>query len=286
MSTVVRRIITAFAAVVAATLTVLPAQATTGHPGAHASAGASVPGLQPPPALPVNACHDSGLPRDYGTNFPTPPDPYGFGFANQTVIGWEGNYYAPFAYLSGAYFARGVPDHYKPGSTGLLRPDVLLRRLHLRAGRRPGARRRIGALVDGRRLSARHDHLVHPQRRGHHDHGFRRPAGHRGQPGRARLHAGTRQQSRTGRGGGPTGSVRVRAGLARPGARHRRARAERQPRLRRGRGHVRQRAGPAGADRAGSRRAPTSRVTAPPTRTWPGTGISGYPSPPRCRCRT
>ncbi|HZR49358.1 MAG TPA: NEW3 domain-containing protein [Streptosporangiaceae bacterium] len=62
--------------------------------------------------MPVNACHDTSLPADYGTNFPVPSDPNGFGFANQSVIGWEGNWYAPFAYLSGSYFARGVPDHY------------------------------------------------------------------------------------------------------------------------------------------------------------------------------
>jgi hypothetical protein len=73
--------------------------------------------LQPLPALPVNACNDSTLPRDYGTNFPTPNDPNGYGFANQTVIGWESNIYAPFAYLSGSYFARGVPDQYKQGGT-------------------------------------------------------------------------------------------------------------------------------------------------------------------------
>src|SRR6266700_2705024 len=72
---------------------------------------------EPLPNLPVNACQDSTLPRDYGTNFPVPRDPNGFGFANQTVIGWEGNYYAPFAYLSGAYFARGVPAHFTQGST-------------------------------------------------------------------------------------------------------------------------------------------------------------------------
>ncbi|MGH3165354.1 MAG: NEW3 domain-containing protein, partial [Trebonia sp.] len=50
--------------------------------------------------------------------FPTPSDPNGFGYANQTVIGWEGNYYAPFDYLSGSYFARGVPQTYQPGGTG------------------------------------------------------------------------------------------------------------------------------------------------------------------------
>ena len=33
------------------------------------------------------------------------------------MIGWEGNYYAPFSYLSGAYFARGVPVHYQQGGT-------------------------------------------------------------------------------------------------------------------------------------------------------------------------
>jgi hypothetical protein len=83
-------------------------------PASPATAGAPAAGL---PDLPVNSCHDTALPRSYGTNFPVPADPYGFGFANQTVIGWEGNIYAPFAYLSGAYFARGVPVHYQPAST-------------------------------------------------------------------------------------------------------------------------------------------------------------------------
>ncbi|MGH9105001.1 MAG: NEW3 domain-containing protein, partial [Acidimicrobiales bacterium] len=73
--------------------------------------------LQPLPVLPINACNDSSLPKASGTNFPTPSDPYGYGYANQTVIGWEGNYYAPFEYLSGAYFARGVPDKYQQGGT-------------------------------------------------------------------------------------------------------------------------------------------------------------------------
>ena len=48
---------------------------------------------------------------------PCPSDPNGFGFANQSVIGWEGNYYAPFAYLSGSYFARGVPQQYTQSGT-------------------------------------------------------------------------------------------------------------------------------------------------------------------------
>jgi len=66
----------------------------------------------PMPDLPYNACNNTSLPTDYGTNFPTPNDPYGAGYYNQTVIGWEGNWYAPFAYLSGSYFARGVPTTY------------------------------------------------------------------------------------------------------------------------------------------------------------------------------
>ena len=61
----------------------------------RAESPAHGPGLgsfQPLPNLPVNACNDSTLPRDYATNFPVPNDPSGFGFANQTVIGWKLNY--------------------------------------------------------------------------------------------------------------------------------------------------------------------------------------------------
>jgi NPCBM-associated, NEW3 domain of alpha-galactosidase len=82
-------------------------------PGAASPAGSG--GYDPLPNLPVNACNNAALPQDYGTNFPVPNDPNGFGFANQTVIGWEGNFYAPFAYLSGSYFARGVPTTYAQG---------------------------------------------------------------------------------------------------------------------------------------------------------------------------
>ncbi|MGH3278073.1 MAG: hypothetical protein ACRDNW_02940, partial [Trebonia sp.] len=89
-----------------------------GTPGSPTAGPPGVGQLQPMPTLPVNICQSSALPRDYGTNFPTPGDPDGFGFANQTVIGWEGNYYAPFEYLSGSYFARGVPDTYQPGGSG------------------------------------------------------------------------------------------------------------------------------------------------------------------------
>jgi len=97
---------------------ILAAMAVTAAVAVPAAAGATrrTPGgdpLQPVPPLPVNACHDSNLPRDYGTNFPTPGDPLGFGFANETAIGWEHNLYAPFEYLSGSYFARGVPTTYQ-----------------------------------------------------------------------------------------------------------------------------------------------------------------------------
>jgi hypothetical protein len=102
-------------AALAAGLTTLFALSVPAQAAAIASQppGAGTATLLPLPNLPVNACHNSSLPQDFGTNFPVPDDPNGFGFANQTVIGWEGNYYAPFAYLSGSYFARGVPDTYQ-----------------------------------------------------------------------------------------------------------------------------------------------------------------------------
>jgi hypothetical protein len=141
-----RRLVPGLAAITAAGLTALlspPAQAAPIHPAAAATAavraaagtapavaGTAATGTAAPPGtagassapvplpnLPTNACNNSSLPRDFGTNFATPSDPNGFGFANQTAIGWTGNYYAPFEYLSGSYFARGVPDTYKQGST-------------------------------------------------------------------------------------------------------------------------------------------------------------------------
>src|SRR5262249_42288580 len=44
-------------------------------------------------------------------------DPMGFGFFDQSILGWEQNVYAPFAYLSGSFFARGVPATFTQGST-------------------------------------------------------------------------------------------------------------------------------------------------------------------------
>jgi hypothetical protein len=80
-------------------------------------ASGAVTAFEPLPNLPVNACNDSSLPRSFGTNFPTPRDPFAFGWFNQSAIGWQGNWYAPFAYLSGSYFARGVPTRFTQGST-------------------------------------------------------------------------------------------------------------------------------------------------------------------------
>jgi hypothetical protein len=87
-------------------------------PGAASAAAVKVPpaDYQPMPSLPTNVCGDSS-PKQVGTNAPLPSDPHGFGFANESILGWQGNYYAPLTYLSGSYFARGVPAHYTAGST-------------------------------------------------------------------------------------------------------------------------------------------------------------------------
>lgn len=74
-------------------------------------------GFQTLPSLPTNVCNNTSLPKDFGTNFPTPRDPFAFGFFNQSAIGWQGNFYPVFAYLSGSYFARGVPTTFTQGST-------------------------------------------------------------------------------------------------------------------------------------------------------------------------
>jgi len=71
------------------------------------------------PQLPVNACNNTSLPKSFGTNFPTPRDPFAFGWFDQSAIGWQGNWYPAFAYLSGSYFARGVPTTFAQGSTTL-----------------------------------------------------------------------------------------------------------------------------------------------------------------------
>jgi hypothetical protein len=115
-----RHRLTAVLSALAATVAMsFPAGSTLGATITQANAQPNVPGdgvgFEPLPSLPVNSCNDPTLPQSFGTNFPVPDDPHGFGFANQTVIGWEGNIYAPFGYLSGSYFARGVPAHYQQG---------------------------------------------------------------------------------------------------------------------------------------------------------------------------
>jgi hypothetical protein len=79
-------------AALAAALTTMFALSVPAQAAAIASQppGAGTATLLPLPNLPVNACDNSSLPQDYGTNFPVPDDPNGFGFANQTVIGWAG----------------------------------------------------------------------------------------------------------------------------------------------------------------------------------------------------
>ena len=81
------------------------------------SSSSSTSTYQGIPAVAPNACHNSSLPNAYGTNFPTPSDPYGQGYSNESAIGWDGNYWPVFSYLSGSYFARGVPTTYNASGT-------------------------------------------------------------------------------------------------------------------------------------------------------------------------
>jgi hypothetical protein len=100
------------ALILLASLVLAPSSA----PSARADFGPTAT-FEPLPNLPVNACNNSSLPRSFGTNFPTPRDPFAFGWFNQSAIGWQGNWYAAFAYLSGSYFARGVPTTFNQGGT-------------------------------------------------------------------------------------------------------------------------------------------------------------------------
>src|SRR5262245_40411759 len=84
---------------------------------AQAAGPVAITAFEALPNLPVNACNDSSLPRSFGTNFPTPRDPFAFGWFNRSAIGWQSNWYAAFAYLSGSYFARGVPTRFTAGGT-------------------------------------------------------------------------------------------------------------------------------------------------------------------------
>ncbi len=85
-------------------------------PGYNPGTGTTT-GFQGLPNIAPNACQNSSLPKAYGTNFPTPSDPNGEGFSNQTTIGWDGNYWPVFEYLSGSFFARGVVNTYTQSGT-------------------------------------------------------------------------------------------------------------------------------------------------------------------------
>jgi hypothetical protein len=82
--------------------------------GSGSSGGGTYQGI---PGVAPNSCGNSSLPNAYGTNFPTPSDPYGQGYSNETALGWDGNYWPVFQYISGSFFARGVPTTYNAGGT-------------------------------------------------------------------------------------------------------------------------------------------------------------------------
>jgi hypothetical protein len=86
-------------------------------PGAGTTGGTG--GFQGLPNVAPNACHNSSLPKSYGTNFPTPNDPFSQGFFNDTALGWDGNFWPVTEYLSGSFFARGVPTTFNSGGTTL-----------------------------------------------------------------------------------------------------------------------------------------------------------------------
>ena len=79
MGTPIRRKLTSIAATAVAVAALTGATSPT---AAQTSAGGQ---LQHLPAMPVNICQNSSLPRDYGTNFPTPNDPHGFGMIQWVV---------------------------------------------------------------------------------------------------------------------------------------------------------------------------------------------------------
>jgi hypothetical protein len=85
--------------------------------GLSTSGGGGSSGFTGLPVINTNACGDTSLPKDYGTNFPVPSDPNGQGFQNDTVLGWDGNYWPVFEFLSGSFFARGVTTTYTQSGT-------------------------------------------------------------------------------------------------------------------------------------------------------------------------
>ncbi|HTB78545.1 MAG TPA: hypothetical protein VK762_35115 [Polyangiaceae bacterium] len=100
---------------------VCTAGGVSGAPGPGETTFEAIPTLPTQsPGVAGSACGAS-LGAAWGTNFPYPADPYapatdgGPTVKNQSVLGWEGNVYAPFAYLSGSFFARGVVGTYAQG---------------------------------------------------------------------------------------------------------------------------------------------------------------------------
>ena len=156
--------------------------------------GASGPGettFEAAPSLPTqgtnvagNACSAS-LGADWGTNFAYPADPYapatdgGPTVKNQSVLGWEGNYYAPFAYLSGSFFARGVTGTYAQSGNSYC---GTMFSFGVYGAVRASARDR--SVDHGRRLPARADDGVHERQRRRVDHELRGQR-HGGRPARS-----------------------------------------------------------------------------------------------------
>ena len=127
-------------------------------------------GFQGLPNVAPNACGSTTLPKSYGTNFPVPSDPNGQGFANETAMGWDGNFWPVIGYLSGSFFARGVHNTYTAGSTSYCGAMYTFSAYDF--GGAPAAR--LGPVDRGQRLPARDDHDPHQRQRGDLDQGVRR----------------------------------------------------------------------------------------------------------------
>jgi hypothetical protein len=189
-------------------------------------------GFETLPTLPTNACNNSGLPRSFGTNFPTPRDPFAFGWFNQSAIGWQGNWYPAFSYLSGSYFARGVPTTFTQGSTNYCGAMYSFGVFTFGPGRRAVPAGPVDPVDHGVRLPARVAHLLHPQQRGDLDHQLREPDRDRRHPVRPGAHPDLGDQQRHRNGHRAAGRLRAEPGATDPGERQRAGRHDPHPRLR------------------------------------------------------
>ena len=233
-----------------------------------------------------NACGNSSLPNAYGTNFPTPSDPYGQGYSNETALGWDGNYWPVFEYLSGSFFARGVPTTYNANGTTICGAMYSFS-IYNRNGNRPAQSvqwtEEAGYLpamttsfTTGTTAVAIKEFADKVTIGGH-------PFGV--------VYARVSVTNNGVRGDHPSTPA---ASGAEPGAadqhlaEHRPARRDQQPRLRRRRRQLRLRRGASHRD---ARCRPAPRTSPPPTARWRPTGTAGSarPRPSRCptsRCRT